>query len=279
MPDLLLVFSKRWKLILTVTILATVVAAIVALLSPKKYLAIATALPANSMTADKARVFNQNIEALYSEFGTPDELDRMEGTGTLDTIFIVAANELNLANYYSVDAGGEAFYKAAMELKKNARISRSSYGELKVKVWDKDRNQAATMANLLMNTIQQLHQQLIAQINNSAIEALKKELEVKQQLYSNLSNPFNDTAVSPAHLRPIKLTSLTEQILYYEKLIGQYQMAARTNPPLLLIVENARPPLWPDKPKPLQTVAFVFFGALLFSFLMALFLESRKHLA
>lgn len=279
MPDLLLVFLKRWKLIVTVTVLATIVAAIAALLSPKKYLAIATALPANSMTADKARVFNQNIEALYSEFGAPDELDRMEGTAALDTIFIAVANELNLASYYSIDAGGEAFYKAAMKLKNSTRISRSSYGELKVKVWDKNRSQAAAMANRLMNNIRQLHQQLLAQINNSAIEALKKELEVKQQLYSKLLNPSNDTAVTPPHLRQVKLTSLTEQILHYEKLIDQYQMAARTNSPVLLIVENARPPLCPDKPKPLQTVAFVFFGALLFSFLMALFLESRKHLA
>jgi LPS O-antigen subunit length determinant protein (WzzB/FepE family) len=77
MPDLLLVFAKRWKLIVLITALATIIALIAALLSPKKYLAIATALPANGMIADKARIFNQNIEALYSEFGTVDELDKL----------------------------------------------------------------------------------------------------------------------------------------------------------------------------------------------------------
>jgi uncharacterized protein involved in exopolysaccharide biosynthesis len=56
MPDLLLVFTKRWKLIVSITVLSTFIALIVALLSPKKYLAVSTALPANSMTADKARV-------------------------------------------------------------------------------------------------------------------------------------------------------------------------------------------------------------------------------
>ncbi|MGZ3939284.1 MAG: Wzz/FepE/Etk N-terminal domain-containing protein, partial [Flavisolibacter sp.] len=96
MPDLLLVFSNRWKLVTAITLCATVLALIIAMLSPKKYLSTATALPVNSVTADKARIFNSNIEALYSDFGTPDELDRLEGTARLDTIFIAASEKFNL---------------------------------------------------------------------------------------------------------------------------------------------------------------------------------------
>src|SRR5678815_5332905 len=104
MPDLLLVLTKRWKLILSITLLATILALIFALLSPKKYLSVATALPVNSVTADKARLFNSNIEALYSEFGLPDELDRMEGTAKLDTIYIAASEKYHLNNHYSIKA-------------------------------------------------------------------------------------------------------------------------------------------------------------------------------
>src|SRR3954466_3234295 len=107
MPDLMNVFAKRWKFILALTLIATVIALVVALLSPKKYLSTATALPANSVVADKAHIFNPNIEALYSDFGTPDELDRLEGTGLLDTIFIATAKELQLAGHYGINDPGE----------------------------------------------------------------------------------------------------------------------------------------------------------------------------
>ena len=150
MPDLLLVLIKRWKLILSVTVLATLLALMFSLLSPKKYLSVATALPVNSVTADKARLFNSNIEALYSDFGLPDELDRIEGTAHLDTIYIAAAEQFDLSKYYEIKDVGEGTYKAAIRLKKNTKIERSSYGELKVKTWDGNRNKSAELANFLM---------------------------------------------------------------------------------------------------------------------------------
>ena len=93
MPDLITVFSKRWKLIAGLTLLSVLIAFVVCLISPKKYLSTATALPANTLIADKARIFNNNIEALYSDFGATDELDKLEGTAALDTIFIAAAEK------------------------------------------------------------------------------------------------------------------------------------------------------------------------------------------
>ena len=100
MPDLISVFSRWWKFILGLSLVAVLIALIFSLLSPKKYLSIATALPANSLLTDKARIFNANIEALYAETGTPDELDRLEGTAALDTLFIATAKEFGLAQHY-----------------------------------------------------------------------------------------------------------------------------------------------------------------------------------
>lgn len=284
MPDLLLVFAKRWKLILLITFLATVIAVIFALLSPKKYLSVATALPANSVTADKARMFNENIEALYSDFGSPDELDRLEGTAVLDTIFIAASKELNLPAHYSIEVSVEGLYKAAVQLKKNTKINRSGYGELKVKVWDKDRNMAATIANFLIQKLQAIHQHLQNQSNVAALEKLKEEYAQTQKEYLQLADSLSQeksqsSFASRKELVKTKLMALTEQLQQYQKMIGQYQLAVSTNAPVLLIVENARPPLWPDKPKVLSTTLFTLFGALLFSFLMTLFIEGRKRSA
>lgn len=282
MPDLLLVFAKRWKLIFAITFSAAIIAFLFALLSPKKYLGVATALPANTVNADKARIFNSNIEALYSDFGSPDELDKIEGTAALDTIFIAASKEFLLASHYKITASGDALFEAAMHLKKNSRINRSSYGELKVKVWDEDRNMTATLANFLMQKLQELHQHLQNQNNILVLEKVKETYALKQKEYLQLSDSLNADPHASSNLSAqkemmkTKMISMTEHLQQYEKLIGEYQLAISANSPVLLIVENARPPLWPDKPKVLTTVLFSFFGAFLFSYLMTLFIESRK---
>jgi len=304
MPDIIAVIGKRWKLILALTLVATILALIVSLLRPKEYLATVTALPANSLGADKARIFNTNIEALYPELGTPDELDRIEGTAKLDTIYIDVAGSFNLAPHYGIEKiAPNVIYKAALELKKNTDIRRSAYGELKIKVWDGDPSMAALLANALLNKLNEIHQH-IQNVNNTAVlQRLKKDLEIKEQqvdsieaqvvnfqtsnseydLSENLNQGriANDTNRSKASLRFRHITAQTlalkNQIKDYYQIISQYELAVNTNPHVLIAVENARPSIWPDKPKIFQTTVFAFGASLLFSFLLALFTESRKQ--
>lgn len=276
MPDLITVFEKRWKFILGLTVLAAVIALVATLLSPKKFLSVATALPANSLTADKARLFNSNIEALYSEFGTPDELDKLEGTAMLDTIYIAAVNELGLASHYGISESGESSHKAVEKLKKNSKISRSAYGELKVKVWDKDRNRAAEIANALMKNLQDLHRYLQNENNKAMLATLQKEKEERLVQFRQANNRLDSVSGAEvevlSNLKSVKL----EQLQELEKMIGQYQLAVNANPQVLLSVEQARPAVWHDKPKIWVTVLLSAFVAFASAFIMALFVESRK---
>lgn len=275
MPDLLLVFANRWKLIASITALAAIIALIISLLSPKKYLAVATALPANSMIADKGRIFNQNIEALYPEFGSADELDKLEGTGKLDTLFIAAAEKFNLEKHYKMDASPESLYDAAIKLKRNSRVNRSGYGELKVRVWDKDKVLCAQLANFLMKKIQELHQHLQNQTNQSVLEKIKDAYALKQKESVQLTDSVKSVSIQSQ----TRMSTLKELLQSYEKMIDEYQLAISTNTPVLLIVEPARPAVWADRPKIVQTVLLSFFGAFVFSFLLALFVESRKTIS
>jgi hypothetical protein len=282
MPDLLLTFSKRWKLISLITLLATGVALVIALLVPKKYLSVATALPVNSLTADKARIFNTNIEALYSDFGTPDELDRLEGTARLDTIFIAASEKFNLGEHYSFGNSTEGNYLAAVRLKKNSKIARSSYGELKVKVWDVDRIEAAELANFLMQRIQELHQHLQNQSNVLVLDKLKQQYAVKQAEYLQEADslgkgPAGSLVAARSEMSKTRLAALADQLKEYESMIGEYQLAASANSPVLLVVENARPAIWPDEPKVLAITLFTFFTALVFSFVIVAFIDNRNR--
>ncbi|HEX6333544.1 MAG TPA: hypothetical protein VFZ78_04900 [Flavisolibacter sp.] len=276
MPDLFNLFARWWKFIFGFALVAAVVALIFCLISTKLYLGEATALPVNSMTADKARIFGTNIQELYSDFGTPDELDRIEGTAILDTIYIATVKEFNMEEHYGIPHSGESFYKAAMKLKKNSRIRRSGYGELKVKVWDKDRNLTAALSNSLLDKIQSIHQRLQNESNAAILQRLREDYAKKQQEFRGTSDSMRNVSGTDAEILQAKKTAAFDQLLQYEKMIDQYQLALSTNPPVLLVVEKARPPVWHDKPKTLQVVLLTFFAALAFAFLMVLFLQARR---
>lgn len=283
MPDLFFVLAKRWKFILGFSFLVTITAfAISFFFIPKEYLSTATALPANSVLADKGRIFNNNVENLYSDFGTADELDRILGTAALDTVFITVSKEWNLPGHYLLQNTNDPVYNAAMKLKGNSRFIKSDYGELKIKVWDEYADMAAKLANALLQELQKIHQSLQNESNSVILKKLNEEYTARQKefakLYDSQNEKANDSisAAANTELLKAKATALNDQLLEYQKLINQYTLAVSTNPQVLLIVENARPSLYPDKPDTMATVLFTAFASFIFFFLLALFMESRK---
>lgn len=247
-----------------VTIAALAVAAITLQLVPKTYLSTTTALPANSLATDKASVFNSSIQELYSSLGSPDELDRFLGTAKLDTVYIAVAKQHHLQQHYSIAQNDHAPYNAALKLKKQTKIERTEYGELQVRVWDVDRNMAAALANSIMQQLQQLHQQLQSNSNALVLQKLKETYAVLK-------------AADTVSAAPMPAAVQQTQAAEYERLIAQYNLMVNTNPPVLLVVERARPALTADKPYLWPTLLLTLFAALLFSLLAALFLESSKH--
>ena len=206
----------------------------------------------------------------------PSNPGRFEGSGALDTLFIATASDHNLAQHYGIEDSDESLYKAALKLKKNSRIQRSAYGELLVKVWDKERNTSAALANSLMRKMQELHQHLQNETNVNTLQKIKADLLQKQTEYRTLADSSQSVAIADADIVKAKRAALLEEMQQEEKLMGQYRLAIESNPQVLLTIENARTPLWPDKPKVLETVIISFFASLVFSFLLVLFLDRRK---
>lgn len=301
MPDVFLLISRRWNLIVLLTIAATAAAFLASLLSPKLYLGSTTALPVNTLVNDKARIFNQNIEALYSEIGTADELDKIEGTARLDTVFLAAANTYHLAAHYGLDTtAGDALEKAAVWLRKNSDIVKTGYGELNIKVWDKEAATAATLANGLMQTLNGIYERLQTENNQNVLHKLKETFAAQSDSMQSLtdrvlafeSGPriieggknkfFTDSLVKP-HRRfadeAMRQAAWQKSLQQYTDLINEYELAVTTAPKALLVVEQARPSPWYDRPKTLRNVLIAFAASLLFSFLLAVFIESRNQSA
>jgi capsular polysaccharide biosynthesis protein len=272
MPDLFYIFSKRWKQVLLITAFVTIIAAVVSLLLPKQYLATVTALPANSLNADKSAFFNQNIQQLYSYLGTADELDKFEGTARLDTLYKATAYELSLAKHYNLDEQ----YKVVKELKKNTKISRTEYGELRIKAWDKEASMAANIANSLYKNLQEIHQNLQSQASKIILDRLYNNYDSLSKRSSILNETDTTGASSNKNELSVPASLNAEYLNQHQKLISEYQMHVNLNPPTLLLVETASASGKPDKPMIPEIIVVTFFAAFLISLLVVVFLESRK---
>ncbi len=259
MPDLFYLITKWWKKMLVFLALSLAVAYVACWLQPEKYCSTATAIPVSPYLSDKAAVFNDQVTQLYPSLGTADELDMIVGTGQLDTIYLAVARQLNLAIHYHVkEEGPAAVDKAAYLLRKNSKVMKSEYGELKLKVWDKDRAQAAVFANALLTQLSAIHSDLKNAINRRMMENIQRELTLQKSRPDNAS-PDGDATIQRL-----------------QKLLDQYRLMADNPSPALLVVEPARPSLRPDTPKLITVLLVTGFAAILFVLLLALALESKK---
>lgn len=250
---------------LAVVLLSLLAVGIITFLQPRLYLSVATAVPASSLLSDKSTIFNENIQELYSALGTPNDLDMIVGTSNLDTVYLTVTDEFNLFDHYKVsEKGNDARMKATLLLRGNSKVMKSEYGELKVKVWDTDKNLAPQLANALLDKLQSIHQHLQSAGNETILKALMAGKE-------KLQEKFDSSGASPE-----KRNLLQAQLLQYEKIISEYQLMIDSKPPSLITVEKARPSSWPDKPRRMQVLIATGMISLLFALFAALIMEKRK---
>jgi hypothetical protein len=207
-------------------------------------------------------------------------------------VYLALADSFGLSRHYGLaQQDTTARYKAAMQLKGNTVISRTGYGELRIKVWDKNNSMAAALANAALQKLNEIHQKVQTENNRMVLQRLREEMAQKQQLLqpaasepTTQNRPAQQTSDSNQQLPPLANaavggTQLTAQLSQYAALINEYELALKTTPKVLLTVEAARPLPFPDKPDVMKTVMLAFVAALLFSFLLVIFIDSRKTAA
>jgi hypothetical protein len=290
MPGIPELFKYWWKQIAGVVILSVLAVGIITFLKPKEYLSISTAVPASSYSADRSSVFNENIQALYSTLGTADDLDRIVGTGELDTVYLAVADAIDLTGHYKTGQNNTARAKAATCLKGNTRVVKSGYGELKVKVWDKNTHMAAQLSNAVMEKLNNIHQAVQNETNVAALQNMKNartrtsaELDslVETIRYDSTNALIRSTIITEEmkRSRSIRRNSLYAQLEQYENLVNQYQLMVDSKNPVLVVVDKARAAGSPDRPKTMYIIFATAVLAFVFSLLLALVLHRSKNVA
>jgi uncharacterized protein involved in exopolysaccharide biosynthesis len=279
MPDLLHLLYKWRKQVILVVLVSLAIAAGIVFSMPAQYLASSTALPANPVSADKSTVFNDQIRDFYNSLGQPGDLDKIVGTGQLDTIYLAVAGQYNLAVHYKIKKDAPAsLLKAAKALKKDSRITKSEYGELLVQVWNSDKTLAPQLANALMEKLSAIHQDLLNKSNQTIIKSLQDGKQKLQASIDSIHLFLMKATMLPSQAQSYndRLTVLQQQLMQYEKLETEYQLMVDTRPPALLIVDKARVSDRPDKPKRLLILLATALLGFLFATWLALLLERRK---
>ena len=278
MPDLFDLMWRWRKQILLLVIITLVVTSVIVFLAPKRYLSIATALPASSYATDKTSVFSQNLQNLYSTIGLPDDLDKILGTAHLDTVYRSVVVQLDLTTHFGLGkTDADAVSKAASVLQKHTRVIKSDYGELKVKAWDVDRELAPSLANAIMEKLQQMHQDIQTLSNSTMLSKINEEYVKKKIDYEKLTDSLQHAGnASLIDLLTVQKSSLLQQMQEYEKLTSQYKLMIEAKPQVLIIIEKATPAIAPDQPKPLREITAAVILSFLFGILTALILDRRK---
>lgn len=252
--------AHQWKLILTLVTLAMLAAFAYTWVKAPEYLSVATALPSSAYSNDRSKLFNENIQILYSDLGSADELDVIAASGQLDTVYLAVTDQFNLFDHYRSKAPN-AREKSAEILKDKSRVIKTGNGELKVSVWDTDKDLAPQLANAIMDQVQKIHTDARNAGNGHMISHLKISL---------------DSTIKMDSLDAEGIKARQERISDLKKLISEYEVMSEAKTPALIVIEKARAAIRPDRPKCLQILVASFIFSLLLSFLLAIYRERIK---
>jgi hypothetical protein len=242
-------------------------------------------VPANPALADKARLFNNNIEGLYSYFGTGDDLDRIFGIASMDTVYKQLVDSFQLVDYYELSGNDKNILrrKAVLELKDDLTFQKTDLGQLKVFAWTKDKILSANLVNRLVEIVQTTEEAIWKENYKNSLKKLQISIATMEQEYKNISSTsislFNESSSSKASngnnssvninasaylLMQSKQHNLLEQINSYQKAANEFQLAINNNPPALYVMERAVPAAKSEKPNKWEVLLASFLASLIF---------------
>lgn len=274
------VLLKNKKLIIGFVIISLVITSITLFIVPKYYRSTSVVVAANPALADKARLFNTNIEGLYSNYGSSDDLDRIYGIANLDTTFKTIIREFNLIQYYKLkeDSADLNERKALLYLRDDLILQKTELNQLKIMVLTKDKILSAKIVNRVVSFVHEILQNVWRKSYQSSLKHLQYSITLFEKEYKNLSDSIlnNSTNNTIVQLLSNKKYVILDQINEYQKAANEFALAIQNNPPALIEIEKGYPSAKADKPKKLEVLTAAFFISFIFACLLVLFYKRKN---
>lgn len=254
------ILASRWKTVAGFVILAAIISAVTVFIVPRYYKSAATLVSANPVLADKARFFNNNIQGLYSYFGSGDDLDRIQGIAEMDTVFYQLVDSFHLVSYYHLQGNDPLVLrrKAMLSLRDDLHFEKTEQGQLRIIAWTKDPVLSANLVNSLTASVKNIQAGIWKDNYAQAADQLSKSIALLEQQYRTLADSSKDYAA----LTETRRQTVLAQIRQYSTSRDEFVLASQAPPAVFYVLEPATPAVVaqrPDKPMIILAACFVAF--------------------
>lgn len=277
MADTVAVIQRNWKKICLFALLSAFIAAITVFLMPKQYRSTAKLISANPQLADKSRLFNDNIQGLYSYFGSGDDLDRIIGIASLDTTYKQLVDEYKLVDYYRLTNESLPLLrrKAVLKLRDDLSFQRTEEGQLKIICWTKEQRLSASIINTMISIIEKQLEKIWQTNYLSMQDKLNHSISDTEQKFKQLSDSLSRSSSAQGLLIQKHMETLLDQLSQYRRTAATFKMMGETSPAALYLLEPAVPAAKAERPDKPAIILAAAIAGFIFSLLLLL-LGNRK---
>jgi uncharacterized protein involved in exopolysaccharide biosynthesis len=259
--DMMELLKKSWRFCLSVSIVAAMVASIIILFMKPQYKSSVTLLAGNPLLSDKARLFNQQIKDLYTDFGNGDDLDRIQAFAEMNsTLENVINKNLELFVYYkSIDTNAISVIKS---LRKDITYTKTEKDQLIISCELTDKILAAKIVNDIAEEVELQAQHLIQKNKQLVIQKLDSTTNALKENYGNLEKNSSSTDPAKKRLIAAEQATIINQIDQIQKTNQEYKLALATQPNFIQVMEKGVPAFeisWPNKPLIIAVAAILGF--------------------
>jgi hypothetical protein len=279
--------QTKWKQLLFFVMASLLVASVTLFIVPKKYYAASIVVSANPNLADKAHLLNQNIQSLYSVFGSGDDLERINGIAAMDTVYKQLVDEFNLISYYQLTGADTNRIppnlnllrrKAVLELKDDISIQKTELAQLKISIWTKDADLSARIVNRMVEITRIKEETIWRSGYEKMLLNFNQSIDSLTKIYDVVSNKIKIEKENASQLDYVRSNSLYEQIMAQQKEAGEIKLAINNNAPALFVLETAVPAAKSEKPNILEVLILTSIVSLVFGVLVLLIYNREDSL-
>ena len=181
--NLLIYIWKKRKILVMVSGIAGVVGLIVSLLMTPIFRSTAIVFPAATSTVSFSE--QRNAKAAAMDFGEEEQAEQLVQILSSSRIRDKIIQEFDLMKHYNIDENdANKYYKLVKTYNENFLYVRTRYGSIQIDVLDRDAKLAADMANKIVDLIDTVKNNMVAErtwpayeINKRTKEQLEKERE------------------------------------------------------------------------------------------------------
>jgi len=203
------IWNKR-KLLILITFIAAIAAAVYSLLIQEKYKSTVTLYPAMSNTV----AFTDEVhpEQSAAQFGEEEQAEQMIQVLQSGEIRNAIVEKYNLMEHYDIDTSSKIKYTSLNKMyEENVSFSRTKYGSVLIEVMDKKPQMAADMANDIANLFDNAKNRMINERSKEAFEVAESE---RNKLINEITAvvdtlaALNNMGVVDKETRPTLITAL-----------------------------------------------------------------------